>query len=163
FHLIAKPETFRAGSEGIVKGKAPWLDLLNADPAVRAGKTLAEIQRFPADHIHHKQAFRKMKHTLHRISQPFLNARIHHTTVHNDLYIMFDIFIQRNFLRQLIHIAVHSHAHIAAALRTLEQLSMSALTPSYHRGEKLDPCPFRERHDLVHHLVHRLLHDLTPT
>ena len=51
-HLIAQTETFRAGAKGIVKREASRLDLINADPAVRAGKVLAEVNRLPANDIH---------------------------------------------------------------------------------------------------------------
>ena len=43
-HPVAKAGALRAGPEGIVKGEAPGLNLINADPAVGAGKILAEIQ-----------------------------------------------------------------------------------------------------------------------
>ena len=52
-HLISESETLRAGTERIVKRKTSGFDFLDADPAVRAGKALTEIHRFPVDHIHH--------------------------------------------------------------------------------------------------------------
>ena len=53
-HLIAQSETFWAGAKGIVKRETSRLDLINADPAVRAGKTLAEVNRLPANDIHNQ-------------------------------------------------------------------------------------------------------------
>src|SRR5699024_6051103 len=93
-HLISEAETLRAGSEWVVEGEAPRLDLLDADPAVRTGKALAEVHRFTADDIYYKESFREMENALHRIGQPLLDPRFYHKPVHNDLNIMLDIFIQ---------------------------------------------------------------------
>ena len=161
-HLISKSETLRAGAEGIVEGKTPGLDLLDADPAVRTGKALAEIHRFPIDHIHHQKPLRQMQYILHRVCQTFLNARFYDQAVHDDLDIMFDILVQGDILRQLVHIPVDAHADVAAALRLFQQLRVGSLAPPHHRREELDLRPLRQGHDLVHHLVYSLLHDLPP-
>ena len=115
FHLVAQSQTVRAGAERIIKGKAAGLYLFNTDPAVRAGKILAEVNHlilrlFPGHfltvcltggigrplHIHHRQPFRQIHHLLQRFGQPLFNTRLHNQPVHQDLDIMLNIFIQFN-------------------------------------------------------------------
>ena len=159
-HLVTQSEAFRAGAKRIVERKASRLDLLDADPAVRAGEALAEIHRLAVDHIHHQQPLRQMQHALHGIREPLLDPRPHDQTVYDDLDVVLNIFIQADLFRQFVHIAVNAHPHVPAFLRPLEKLRVGALAPAHHRRQQLDPGPFRQRHDLVHHLVHGLLHDL---
>ena len=161
-HLISKSETLRAGAKGIVEGKTPRLDLLDADPAVRTGKALAEIHRFPVDHIHHEQPLRQMQYILHGVCQTFLDARFYDQAVHDDLDIMFDILVQGDILGQLVHVPVDAHADVAAALCLFQQLRVGPFAASHNRSEELDLRPLRQGHDLVHHLIHCLLHDLPP-
>ena len=56
FHPVSQSGTGRAGSKGVVKGKAPRFDFFDADAAVRTGKTLGKLQRLLSDHIHHQQS-----------------------------------------------------------------------------------------------------------
>ena len=37
---------------------------------------------------------------------------------------------------------------------------MLALSSLDHRGQKLNPCPLRQGHNLIHHLIHALLFNL---
>ena len=160
FHLIAQAVALRTGAEGIVEGKAPGFDLIDADPAVRAGEALAEGHGLPADHIHEKQALRERQHAFNGIRKPSVDSGLHHQAVHHDLDIVLDIFIQLNLFRQLIQAAVHAHPHVAAALRPLQHLGVFALPSTDHRGQELDPGSFRQRQDLIHHLIHGLFFDL---
>ena len=159
-HFISQAETLRTRAEGIIKGKTSWLNFLNTDPAVRAGKALAEIQRFAVDHIYYQKSFCQMEHTLHRIRQPFLNSRTHNQAVHNNFNIVFNIFLQSDVLGQFIHISIYADTYISAALCMLQKLCMSAFAAAHYRSQKLDPCPLRKRHNLIHHLIHSLLCDL---
>ena len=56
FHLISQAEAYRAGTERIVEGKASGFHFADTDTTVRTGKALAEIHRFPTDHIYSHQA-----------------------------------------------------------------------------------------------------------
>ena len=80
-----------------------------------------------------------MEYALYRISQAFFDSRTHDQTVHNDLNIMFDIFFQRNVLRQFIHISVYTDTDIAAFLRTFQKLCMCSLAAAHNRRQKLYP------------------------
>ena len=73
---------------------------------------------------------------------------------------MLFIFLQLDLLGKFIEISVHTDTHIAALSGLLENLDMLALPSADHRSQKLDLCPLRQSHDLVHHLVHILLFDL---
>ena len=98
FHLIAQAETLRAGSEGIVEGKAPWLHLVNADCTVRTGKALAEIHRLTAAHIHHHQSAAQGHDCLYGICKPFFNTFLYNQTVHHDFNVVLDVLLQPDFL-----------------------------------------------------------------
>ena len=94
FHLITKSQTLRAGTEGIIERKAPRFDLINADSAVRAGKTLAEVQKFPVHGIYYEKAVCQFQYCLNGIGKTFLNSWFHNETVHNNLNIMLNVLIQ---------------------------------------------------------------------
>ena len=69
-HLIAEAIAVRAGSERIVERKAARLDLLNTDPAVRAGKALAEAEHAPAGclpavYLDKRKAIGEMQYIFH--------------------------------------------------------------------------------------------------
>ena len=159
-HLIAQTGTHRAGTEGIVERKTPWLDLADPDSAIGTGKTLAEGHGLPPDYIHQQKPFRQVQHILNGIRQTPLYPRPYRQTIHHDLDIVLDIFIQCNLLRQLVKITVYPHTHIAAAGCTLQYLLMPALPPPDHRSQKLQSGPFRQFHNLIHHLIHGLLCNL---
>ncbi len=156
FHLIPQAEAHRAGSEGIVEGEAAGFHLTDADTAVRAGKTLGEIQHLSVNHVYFQKSFCQFQHILNGIRQTLLNPLLHHQAIHHDLYIVLDVFLQRNILRQFIQVAVHPYPDIAALLRPVKHLLMQALPSSDHRRQQLDSGAFSQFHNLIHHLVHRL-------
>ena len=162
FHLVAQSEAHGAGSKGVVKGKAPRLDFTDADSAVRAGKALAEIDGLSVNHIHHKQPLRQRKRAFHGICKPSLNSRLCHKPVNHNFDIVLDIFIQLDFLCQLVKIPVNAHTDISALSGAVQNLHMLAFPPPYHRGKQLDSGALRQLHNLVHHLVHALLFDFLP-
>ena len=96
FHLISQTETVRAGAERVIKGEASRLHLLDTDPAVRAGKALAEVDRLTASYIHDHQTIGQLHHCLYGVRQTFLDPRLHNETVHNDLNIVLDVLLQRD-------------------------------------------------------------------
>ena len=159
FHLISKTGTLWAGSEGIIEGKASRLDFVHTDPAVRAGKALAEIHHIPVHRIYDQKSVRQLQNRFHRICKTLLDSRLYDQPVHNDLNIMLDILIQLDFLRKLVNASVDLYTHIAAFFRMLQKLYVRALSSSYNRGKKLDLRPFRKPHDLIHHLIYCLLTD----
>ena len=155
-HLIAQTGTFRAGTEGIVKGKTPGLYLTDTDAAVRAGKTLAESHRTSSHHIHHQKPLCQTQHIFYGICQPALYSLLHGQTVHHNLYIMFYILIQGNFFRQFIQTAINPHTHITAFSGAVQHFCVFSLPSPYHRSQQLQSGSLRQFHNLVHHLVHSL-------
>ena len=132
FHLISQTETVRAGAERVIEGEASRLHLLDADPAVRAGKALAEVDRLAASYIHDHQTVGQLHHRLDGVRQTFLDPRLHNETVHNDLDIVLDILLQRDLLRQLVEISIDHHADIAAALCLFQNLLMTSFSSTDH-------------------------------
>ena len=102
FHLISQAIAVRTGSEGIIKRKASRLHLVHTDSAVRAGKALAEHNRFLAENIYHHQPAGQPHNRVYGVGKPLLDSLLHHQTVNHYLYIMFDIFLQLDGFRQLI-------------------------------------------------------------
>ena len=123
---------------------------------------MAEVHRLSAQHIHHQKPFRQCQHVFNGIRQTPFNACLHHQTVYHDFDVMLYVLIQFNFLGQFIQIAVNPYTHITASLRPVKYFRVFALSSAHHRSQKLDPCPFRHRHNLVRHLVYRLLTYLAP-
>ena len=93
FHLISKPETLRACAKWIVEREASRLYLIDTDSTVRAGKALTEIHRLPVNNIYNHQPLCQMQYIFNRIRQTLLNSRLHHKSIHDNLYIMLDVLI----------------------------------------------------------------------
>ena len=91
-----------------------------------------------------------------------MNARANRDSIHNNLDVMFDVFIQHDFFAQLILVAVHADAHIAAPLCLFEHLLVSALLASHHGRQNLHTGLLRQGKQLIHHLVYGLSLHLTP-
>ena len=81
-HLVTQSIAVRAGAERVIEGKAPRLDLIDADAAVRAGKALAELQHFSVLHVNHGQAVSQPQNIFQGIGQSFFDARLHDKAVH---------------------------------------------------------------------------------
>ena len=121
---------------------------------------LAEIHRLSAHDIDDHKASAQSHGTLDGIRKAFLDARPHHQTVHDDLYIVLDILVQPDLLGQLILIAVYAGPDISAFSGLVQHLHMLALAPPHHRRQQLDPGLLRHGQDLIHHLIHGLSADL---
>ena len=158
--LGADTEALRAGTEGIVEGKAPGLDLLDADATVRAGKAGGQIHRLSADHIHGQQAVRQCHRLLDRLRKTLADALADHQTVHHDLDGMPQVLFQLDFLRQIVHISIDAHPHIAGFPGTGQHLLVHALLAPDNGCQELNPGALRQAEQLVHHFVHRLPLDL---
>ena len=75
---------------------------------------------------------------------------------------MLDVLIQHDFFAQLILVAVHADAHIAAPLCLFEHLLVSALLTAYHGRQNLHTGLLRQGKQLIHHLVYGLALHLPP-
>ena len=98
FHFIAQAKTTRTRAERIVEGKASRLNFADADAAVRAGKALAELNRFAINNVQSHQTFCQRKYILHGIRQTTLDTAFHYKTVHHDFNIVLDIFLNLEIL-----------------------------------------------------------------
>ena len=163
FHFVTKAETLRAGTKRIIKRKASWLNLINADTTVRAGKTLGKLYQFPANDIHRHQTVCQFQNIFNGIHQTFFNAFLYHQTINHHFNVVFFIFIQADLLGQFIHTSINLYTDITAALDAVQQLLMGPLSAPYHRCQQLDLRPFRKLHDLICHLIYCLFFDLFPT
>ena len=159
FHLISQTKTIRAGSKRIIKRKASRLYLINTDLTIRAGKALTECLHSTIHRIYHKQPIRKIQNCLNGIRQSFLDSRFYYQTVYDNFYIMFDVFIQFNFFRQLIQISINLYTYITAAFRLIQKLCMCPLSTTNYRCQKLQLCSFRKCHNMINHLIDCLLFD----
>ena len=155
-HLESQSVTDRAGAKWIIERKTSRLNLVNADAAVRAGKTLTEIHRLSVG-IHQKKTAGQSHDRLHGICQSLLNPFLHDQTVHHDLYVMLFIFFQLDLLGQIVQISVNAYPDIAAASGVVQYLHMLAFSAPHNRRQKLDLCPLRQSHQSIHDLIYGLL------
>ena len=161
FHAVAQTCAVGAGAKWIVEGKAAGFDLLYTDPAVGAGKALAELQKLTAHNVCLSQSVGESEGVLQRIRHAALSAGADDQTVNHDLYIVLDIFVQRNVLGDIIHISVDAQADVTGPPGPVDDLFMPALAPADDRSQQLDPGALRQFHQAVHHLVNCLFGDLT--
>ena len=75
---------------------------------------------------------------------------------------MLDVLIQHDFFAQLVLVAVHADAHIAAPLCLFEHLLVPALLAAHHGRKELNTGLFRQSEQLIHHLVYGLPLHFTP-
>ena len=115
----------------------------------------------PIHGIYHQKPFCQLQYSLNGIGKSFLYPRLYDQTVYNDLYIMFDILIQTDLLRKLIHISINLHTDVTASLGLLQKLGMGSLTSSHNRSQQLELRSLRKRHNTVYHLVYCLLLNLS--
>ena len=159
-HAVAQAGAVGAGAERIVKGKAAGFDLGNADPAVRAGEALGELQELSSDDIGLDQTVGESQGILHGVGHAALRAGADDQTVYDDLDIMLDVFVEGDVLGDIVQVTVDPDADIAGAAGAVDDLLVAALTAADDRGQDLDAGALRQSHHLVHHLVHRLFRDL---
>ncbi len=159
-HAVAQSRAVGAGAEGVVEGEAAGLDLGDADPAVRAGKALAELQELPADDVRLDQSLGEGQGVFNRIRHAALGAGADDQTVDHDLDIVLDIFVEGDVLGDIVHVPVDAEADVAGPPGAVNDLFMASLTSPDDRREDLHPRSLGQGHHAVHHLVHGLLGDL---
>ena len=91
-----------------------------------------------------------------------MNARANRDSIHYDFNVVLDVFIQHNLFAQLVLVAVHADAHIAAPFSFFEHLLVSALLAAHHGCKELHASLLRQGEQLIHHLVYGLSLHLTP-
>ena len=160
--LAAKTGTGGAGTEGIIEREHARRQFLDGDAALVTGVVLGkrEILLF-TQQIHHDNAAGQSRGRFHRVGQALLDIGTDDQTVHHHLDGMLFILLQRDLLAQLIEIAVHPNADIAAATRIVKDLGMLAFPSPDHGSENLDARALRQHQNLVDDLVDGLLADLT--
>ena len=74
---------------------------------------------------------------------------------------MLDILVERDLLREFVHISVDHDADISALLCLLEDFLVTAFSAPHDRCQKLNPASLRQFHDPVDHLIDGLPLDHT--
>ena len=123
---------------------------------------MGKQQIFAAEHIDNHRAVCKRGGGFNRIRQAAADFRRNHQAVHHNLDIVFVIFFQFDFFRQIIKIAVHTHAHKAGPARRVQFFLMFAFSPADDRRHNLDFRALFHRKHAVHDAVHRLADDFPP-
>ena len=126
--LYPRPKQSGQAPNGLLNEKLLGSILINTDLTIRAGKALTECLHSTIHRIYHKQPIRKIQNCLNGIRQSFLDSRFYYQTVYDNFYIMFDVFIQFNFFRQLIQISINLYTYITAAFRLIQKLCMCSLS-----------------------------------
>ena len=114
-HLIADTTALRAGTEGVVKGEAARLDLVDGDTAVRAGEARREVHRLTADDVDGHLTAGQAHDLLDGLGESRLDPLADHETIDHDLDGMADVLIEADVLRKLVHVSIHTYTHIAGA------------------------------------------------
>ena len=159
-HAVAQSRAVRAGAEGVIEGKAAGLDLGDTDPAVRAGKTLAELQEFPADDIRLHQSLGEGQGIFHGIRHAALGPGTDDQTVHHDLDVVLDVLVKGDVLGDIVHIPVYAEAYVAGSPGAVDHLFVPALAAADDRSQDLDTRSLGQGHHAVHHLIYGLLCNL---
>ena len=117
---------------------------------------MGKQQIFAAEHIDNHRAVGQRGGGFNRIRQAASDFRCNHQAVHDDLDIVFVVFFQFDFFRQIIKIAVHAHAHKAGTPRRVQFFLMLAFPPADDRRHNLNFRALFHRKHAVHDAVDRL-------
>ena len=159
--LSAQPRAGRAGTVGAVEGEHARRELLNGDAAVLAGVVLGEELLLSAGRVvYQHQTAGEAGRRLRAVREAAGAVGPHDKAVHDNFYVVLFILVEADLLAQVVHRAVHAHAHIAGLARVLEHLGVLALARAHDRREDLDARTLRPGEDLVDDLVYGLLADL---
>ncbi len=159
----AEAGTLWAGTERVVEGEHRRLQFGDADTVFWAGIVLGERHLLPSYDIHNHDALRDLHGSLHGVREAALNALFDHEAIHDEFNIVLDVFLQFDFLREVMDFSVHPNANKAGLMGLFQRLCECALFPPGNRCQNLDTSPLREFHDLIHDLVHSLGMDFPPT
>ena len=158
FHAEAQPRTVRAGAEGIVEGKEPRLDLLNADIAHGAGVFCGIELLFPLAG-YDDQSFRQLERRFQAVRQPLFDSALDDEAVHDHGDIVLDVFIQLNLFVQRVNDAVHFRAGVACLAVAFQLFGIFALSAPHDGRVDQNLAPLGHRHHLVRDLIYRLPFD----
>ena len=156
-YLMPQAIAHRAGAVRGVEAEQPGFDFLDGETADRAG----EAGRKHRAHavigtlgIH--DAVGESQGGLERIREPLFQAGFHHNAVHHRLNLMFQLFVQRRDLVDLIEFAIDFRPRVTFALQFGQLLFVFALAIADHRGEQQQLGALLHGHHAVNHLRHAL-------
>ena len=97
---------------------------------------------------------------LHGIRQTGFNSFPKHQSVHDDLNIVFFVFLQRNGFGKVIQIAVHANTDVPPFFGIGKHFFVHTLLPSHNGSQDHEPRSFFHHQDPINDLVGGLLTDL---
>ena len=153
-----KSRTGRARAIGIIKREQTRGQLVYRDAAVLTGIILREAElSVLTDEVNRQKSAGKRHCSLGRVRKAAGDIRLYDQTVNDYLYNMLFVFLELDFLGQVVHYPVHADTDVARLLCVLKYFHMLALAGAHDRRHELYARPLRERHYLVNYLVNALL------
>src|SRR5579864_409234 len=149
----------RASSIRAVEAEGPWLELVEADAAARAGVFHAEHLVFPARVSlcrEDDRALAELEREVDALSEPRADAITNHETVDHGLNIVALRLRELGVVANLDNLAVNPRTQQARAADRLERIEMRALPSPNKRREHQHLAPTLHCEDARNHLLRRL-------
>ncbi len=154
----------RACAVRVVEREVARCRFLHRDPAVHAREFLGEEHllhaTFGVRRDQQDEPVAQLRRLFERLMESRTKLRPDDDAVDDDLDVVLELLVERNWLRQVVKLAVHAHANVAEALGLVEDVAMLALSSLHHRGRDEQPGSLGEEQHLVGDLLDRLLADL---
>ena len=154
-------ENSRGSISGMVKPDTGQANF--AEKTMRSAVSLRRLLAFApaagaASAIPRPQAHRRAR-ALFEIRKPRRDVGPHHDAVDHDVDVVFELFVERRHIGDLVKGAVDFDALKAPLHEFGEFLAIFALAAAHHRREQIKPRAFGQRDHAVDHLADRLALD----
>ncbi len=152
------------GTDRVVEGEQPRLELLQAVAADRAGHAVGEQQLLllcggrivhegPVHEGNARHAVTEVERRFERFRQPLGEVLAHLEAVDDNLDGVLAFQVELGRIVQLDHLAVDARPHESLAAQVAEQVGVLALAFGDHRGEQQEGRALRKLEHLVDHLA----------
>ena len=146
-----------------VEAEQPGFDLLDAEPADRAGEFGRKYRSFlGVGVLGVDDAVRHAQRGFKTVGEAGADALANHQSVHHGLNLMLGLTVQGRDFGDFIQFAVHLDPGEAAALQFRQFLAVFAFPVAHDRGEQQQASAFRHGGYPVHHLADGLRFDRQP-
>ena len=153
----------RAGTERVVEGEEPGLDLLDGEARDRAGELGREDRPLAALRVlRDDQPVGEPEAGLQAVGEPGAERGRDHHAVHHHLDVVLALLVEGGCGVHVVNLAVDLDPGEAPLEQLGELFPVLALAAPDHRREQVKPRALRHRQDAVDHLAHGLALDGEP-
>jgi hypothetical protein len=135
------PRAFPTRPVGAVEAEVAGLQLVEGQPAHRAGQVLGEGEGGPFDHIDIHHPVGQVEGGLDALGEPLVDPGLRHQPVDHHLDGVLVVAVEADVLGEVPHLPVDPGPGEALGGQVLQQRLVLAFPAPHHRGQHLEPGP----------------------